>query len=605
METRRMRLMLSLIWENRRQYGQAMIGTLFSVVIALATPLIMAETIDAVLDAKPLNAPRFVVRAFESIGGREYVVQNLWIVAALLVALSVVRSAFMYVRGRANAQAAEKASLDLRERLYGHLQRLSYNYHVKAETGDLIQRCTSDVETTNRFLASQLMEAFGSVLMIGIAITVLLAKDAGLTLISTGMIIPLFLFAYLFFKQVIKHFKISDEAEGKLSAVLQENLTGMRVVRAFGRQRHEAEKFDAISSDLRRKNGKVLWLLAVYWSTSDLLTMAQIGAGLLAGVVYASNGRITVGTLSVFLSYLGMVLWPVRQLGRILSDAGKSLISLERIDEILRQPPEREDADSVRPSLSGDIVFDDVSFAYEEKRPVLEHVSFTVRGGETVAILGATGGGKSTLVHLLQRLYEPTCGRISIGGHPLEKIEKHHLRSRVGLVLQEPFLYSKTIKDNVGIARKRRTEEEIFEAARVAQADGFIRESEKGYETLVGERGVTLSGGQKQRIAIARTLMKENDILVFDDSLSAVDTQTDAAIRAGLLKKRGNVTTFIISHRITTLAEADRILVLDQGRIAQQGTHAELIARPGLYQRIYQIQSAMDEEFGEDAGELA
>ncbi|MDR0898709.1 MAG: ABC transporter ATP-binding protein/permease [Oscillospiraceae bacterium] len=594
--------MAALVKENTKYYLRGILATVVTVTIGLITPLLMAETIDAIIGTKPLNAPDFIVRAFEAIGGRDYVARNLWIVALILIGLSVIRSLAMYVRGRSTAQAAERVALDLRQKLYSHLQSLTYNYHVKAETGDLIQRCTSDVETTRRFLASQLIEAVNALLTIVIAVIILLGRHTPLTLISTAIVIPLFLFAFLFFKQVIKYFKISDEAEGKMSAVLQENLTGVRVVRAFGRQRYELEKFDEKSSDLRKKNDKLLWLLAIYWGGSDAAIMMQMCASLLAGVMFAAEGVITVGTLTIFLSYIGMILWPVRNLGRILSDAGKSLVSLERIDEILRQPKEADAENPITPSLSGDVVFDDVSFHYEENRPVLAHVSFTAKAGQTIAILGATGCGKSTLVHLMQRLYEPTGGQITIGGHPLDQIEKKHLRGHVGLVLQEPFLYSKTIKENVGIAMKEPEEEAVFEAARVAQAHEFILESEKGYETLVGERGVTLSGGQKQRIAIARTLLKDNDILIFDDSLSAVDTQTDAAIRQALSQKRQGVTTFIISHRITTLAEADQILVLEEGRVVQQGTHKELIAEPGLYQRIYEIQGAIEQEMEEDAG---
>ncbi|MCL1796581.1 MAG: ABC transporter ATP-binding protein/permease, partial [Clostridia bacterium] len=429
-----------------------------------------------------------------------------------------------------------------------------------------------------------------------VGFSVLFSRHALLTLYASAMVLPLFLFALLFFKQVVKHFKFADESEGKMSAVLQENLTGVRVVRAFGRQRYEVDKFDEKSADFRQKADKLIQLLSVYWSVSDMLTMLQIGATLIVGVLFTARGDISVGTLMVFISYIGMILWPVRQLGRILSDAGKSLVSLERIDEILRQPAETDAANPVTPPLNGDIVFDNVSFHYEENQPVLHNISFTVKAGETIAILGSTGCGKSTLMHLLQRLYEPRSGRITIGGCPIDQIEKRYLRGRVGLVLQEPFLYSKTIRENLGIAKHGYTDEEIESVARVSQAEGFIRESANGYETLVGERGVTLSGGQKQRVAIARTLMKDNDILIFDDSLSAVDTQTDTAIRRSLRELRKGVTTFIISHRITTLMEADRILVLESGKIVQQGTHLELIGQSGLYQRIYSIQSAMEED---------
>lgn len=592
--------MLSLIAENARFFLRAALGAAMAVSIRLVMPLLLAATVDSIIGETPFAAPAWIVRAYDAVGGRDFFRAHLYVVALLVVVLSLFQCAFMYLRGRATAQGAEQVALTLRDRLYSHLQKLSYQYHVKAETGDLIQRATTDVETTRRFLAAQLIEAVGSFLTVAIALSVLYSRDVKLSLVSSVMVVPLFLYAYIFFKQIVKYFRFADEAEGKMSAVLQENLTGVHVVRAFGRQRFEVDKFEEKSADVRNKADKLIHLLSVYWASSDAMTMVQICITLIVGVSMASSGAITIGTLMVFLTYVGYIFWPVRQLGRILSDAGKSLVSLERIDEILRQPAEEDAENPITPPLSGDIVFDDVSFYYEEKRPVLQNVSFTAKAGETVAILGATGCGKSTLVQLLQRLYEPRGGRITIGGAPLEKIQKHYLRSRVGLVLQEPFLYSKTIRQNVAIARREFTEEEVLDASRVAQAEDFIRESVNGYETMVGERGVTLSGGQKQRLAIARTLMKESDILIFDDSLSAVDTQTDAAIRKALRERRKGVTTFIISHRITTLSEADKILVMDGGTIVQQGTHRELIEQPGLYQRIYRIQSDIEDELLEE-----
>jgi len=298
---------------------------------------------------------------------------------------------------------------------------------------------------------------------------------------------------------------------------------------------------------------------------------------------------------------VNMLTFPIRQLGRILSDAGKSMVSMERIQGILNAEAEADEPNGLTPSLKGDIVFDHVSFAYDDgdKREVLSDVSFTIKAGQTVAILGGTGSGKSTLVMLLQRLFTPTQGQISIGGVPIDQIQRRHLRAHVGLVLQEPFLYSKTIRDNVGIAIKDYTMDQVNDAAQIACAQSFIEKSDKGYDTLVGERGVTLSGGQKQRMAIARTLMKDNHILIFDDSLSAVDTETDAQIRAALKQKQQGVTTLIISHRISTLQEADWILVLENGRLADQGTHAQLIHRPGLYQKINSIQTQLEQELSE------
>ena len=484
----------------------------------------------------------------------------------------------------------------MRDRLYRHLQTLPFDYHVKAETGDLIQRCTSDVETIRRFLSSQVIEMFRAVLMIGVALVVMLRMNWKMTLMSMVLIPLLFAFAFLYFKWVVKFFRIADEAEGKMSAVLQENLTGVRVVRAFGRESYEVEKYRKVNDDMFRKWRRVNDLLAVYWSGSDFLSMTQTGITLLFGVLMAARGELLMGEMTVFVSYISMLLWPIRQLGRILSDMGKSMVAFDRIDEILVIKSEEDDPDAVDAPIDRDIEFRHVGFEYEAKNPVLKDVSFTVKAGQTVAILGATGSGKSTLMLLLQRLYDVKRGDILIGGVSIKKIRKKHLRSRIGLVLQEPFLYSRSVRDNVRIVKPDISDEEVFEVTRTASAHEFIESFERGYDTPVGERGVTLSGGQKQRVAIARTLLKDNDVLIFDDSLSAVDTETDAAIRRALKEKKKGLTTFIISHRLTTLAEADFIIVLEDGKVAQQGTHAELIRQPGLYHRIYQIQSALEEE---------
>ena len=591
--------MWELVRANIWPFLGAMVSTIMIVLIGFMTPILLAETIDSVLGTAPSTLPAWLLQPIEALGGREFLRQNLWVLGAVLVGLNLINGVFTFFKGRLSAVASENIALTLRESLYSHLQHLPFSYHVHAATGDLIQRCTSDVETIRRFLSVQVMEVVNTVLLVTISLIILIGKNVTITLYSMILVPALFAFATWFFNRVHKGFRVMDEAEGKMSAVLQENLTGVRVVRAFGQQQREVDKFDEASSDFRNKARHLNDLLAIYWGGGDALSMLQAMITLLICVVYASRGEITVGALIIFTTYVSQLLFPIRQLGRTLSDAGKSLISMERIQDILSSPAEPEEPNALKPDLHGDIVFDHVSFAYDNDEPILKDVSFTIPAGKTVAVLGGTGSGKSTLMYLLQRLYEPTSGTISIGGVPLNKIDREYLRSHVGLILQEPFLYSKSIRDNVGIALNHPDMERIVDAAQIACAEGFITKADQSWDTLVGERGVTLSGGQKLRVAIARTLLKDNHVLIFDDSLSAVDTETDAQIRSALHDRAKDTTTLIISHRITTLSQADFILVLEDGRVADQGTHAELCSRPGLYQRINNIQNVLEDELNQ------
>ena len=589
------RLIKRLFSRNAAWFLGAFFCTVACVILDYIIPLVLAETLDHYLAGKPSVLPGVMKQWIGVYGDADYMVRHLYLVGLAIVGLNVLNGLFSYGKGRFQAQAGENVSRDLRNMLYEHIQKLPFSYHMRAETGDLVQRCTSDVDTVRRFLSVQMMSVINAVFMIVIALTVLFRRNIRLTLLSMLMVPVLFLFAFLFFKWVVKAFRASDEAEGRMSAVLQENLTGVRVVRAFGRQAYEIDKFHEKVTDLTNKNFRVNLLLAIYWATGDFLSMTQSMITLLVCLSAAISGEITLGVLVIYTTYVGKLLFPIRQLGRILSDAGKSMVALDRIGEILDEPAEPEEKDALKPDLHGDIVFSHVTFGYGEE-PVLKDFSMTIRHGETVAILGATGSGKSTLAYLLQRLFPLSKGDITIGGVSINKIDRSWLRQHVGLILQEPFLYSRTIRENVSIARPSVSESEADRAVRDAGALNFILESEKGFDTVVGERGVTLSGGQKQRLAIARTLLKDNSILIFDDSLSAVDTQTDAEIRAALKERRQDVTTIIISHRINTLMDADRIFVIEDGRVTQQGTHDELIGQEGLYSRVYQIQTSLENE---------
>ncbi len=587
-------LLFDFMRGHKRRYGGAILAVGFATLFSLASPLVLRLLIDSVIGGKPLQLPPWTLSLIERIGGTSLLVRNLWIGGLLIAVLTALQGTFLYLKGKWSAIAAESAAKTMRERLYDHLQHLTYDYHVKANTGDLIQRCTSDVETIRRFLAVQFIEVGRAIFMLGAVLPIMLSLNVKMTLVSMSVVPIVFTFALVFFAKVRKAFQQSDEAEGALSNALQENLTGVRVVRAFARQVYEMDKFDHYNSRYRSLTYRLIWLLAWYWGTSDLICLAQIGAVIVLGAFWAAQGSLSLGTFFVFASYVGMLLWPVRQMGRILTDMGKTLVSLGRIKEILDTPAEDLRLNGKKPKISGTIEFEHVNFSYGGARRVLQDVSFRVEQGQTVAILGPTGSGKSSLMHLLPGLYDYDKGSIKLDGVELREINKQWLRKHIGMVLQEPFLFSKSVRDNIGLAKKKPKEKEIMEAAQTAAIHDVILQFEEGYETPVGERGVTLSGGQKQRVAMARILVDTYPILIFDDSLSAVDTETDAAIQTALKRRRHYATTFIISHRITTLSEADVILVFNEGRLVQAGTHNELVGETGLYRRVWELQGSLE-----------
>ena len=607
---KKMKLLWNFMKGNRSLYVFSILAVGAAIFLRFAWPLVLRVTIDSIIGTKPIETSGWLQPLFTEIfnfmGGKTVLEKSLWMCSVILILLTLSRGIFLFFKGKWSATASESIAQKIRDKVYDHLQYLPFDYHVKAKTGDLIQRCTSDVETIRRFLSMQMVEVGRAFFMLFFALSFMLPMSVKMTLISLSLVPFIFAFAVIFFIKVKTAFKASDESEGRLSTVLQENLSGVRVVRAFARQKYEIDKFDEKNVEYRDLTYRLIRLLAWYWSVSDLLSLTQIIAVTVLGTYWAANGIITLGTLLAFSSYVGMLLWPVRQLGRVLTDMGKALVSIERIQEILEEPIEDLDDGISKEKIEGEIEFENVSFHYDEGHPILEDVSFKVKEGQTVAILGPTGSGKSTLVSLLPRLYDNQSGSVKIDGIDVKKISKRTLRDNIGIVLQEPFLFSKTLKDNIGLATNSYEDDMVFKAAQIASVHDVIESFEDGYETAVGEKGVTLSGGQKQRVAIARTIINGNPILIFDDSLSAVDTETDAAIRKRLNKLDTEATTFIISHRLTTLAEADMILVLEHGKIVQQGTHLELVDQEGLYKRVWAIQNSLEEELAlEEEGLLS
>lgn len=581
MKNRKIQLTLRFFKGAKRYFIVAVIASFITTVFNSLTPQIFRFTIDSVLDGDKYP----------------YLAEHLWVIAGVLVGVAMLSGAAMFFSRFFTARAGENFAENMRNALYAHVQRLPSAWHDKNQTGDIIQRCTSDVEVIRNFVVTQLLEVFRTVFLIGVSFAMMWSmnrKLSGIVLLFVPVIVA---YSAIFYRLIARRFTDADEAEGELSTVVQENATGVRVVRAFGREQYEMERF-------RKKNDAFakLWirlgtLSGLYWGIGDLITGLQVITVIVVGALEAVNGYISVGEFIAFASYNTALVWPVRGLGRILSDMSKAGVSFERVDYIIKAEEEAYGRKEEAPLSDFDISFSNVSFAYEEGQKVLSDVSFHIPQGKIFGILGGTGSGKSTVTQLLARFYELKEGEgsISLGGQDIREIPLEILRRNVAMVLQEPFLYSRTIRENIAASNPDATFEEIRNAAKIACVDDAIMSFPDGYDTLVGERGVTLSGGQRQRVAIARMLLQKAPVLIFDDSLSAVDAETDSLIRKALSVHMKGSTVILISHRITTLMAADEIMVLKQGRAEEMGTHSELIAKNGIYRKIYDIQMSHDD----------
>ncbi|NLN71040.1 MAG: ABC transporter ATP-binding protein [Chloroflexi bacterium] len=524
---------------------------------------------------------------------------DMLIIIVMFIGLALFQGTFTFISGWLAAKTAEGTTRRLRNFLFDHLQRLPFAYHAEAQTGDLIARATSDIDALNRFFSDQAI-GIGRIILIFVinfvAIMQLSPRLAWVSVVATPAIIAVSVY---FFSRVSKAYEAYQEQEATLSNRLQENLTGVRVVKAFARQAYESYKFDQENWHKFSLGKRLLSIESLFWPISDIICGAQLLVSYYTGAVMALNGEITVGTYMAFIALVIWIIWPLRNLGRLIVQTSTGMVSYKRVAELLKEQrePLLEGDYQAKDNVTGEIIFKDVCFEYEPGHPVLNKVSFNCNPGDVIALLGSTGSGKTTLVNLLPRFYDPTSGLITLDGVDITRYPRKYLRSQIGIVEQEPFLFSRTIRENITYGVQRTvSEEEVIQAAQFAAVHDVIISFPNGYDTLVGERGVTLSGGQKQRLAIARAVLKNPAILILDDSTSSVDSETEIQIRAALEQLMQTRTTFIIAHRIQSVMDADLILVFDKGEIVQQGTHEELMKTSTMYQDIFNIQTKIELE---------
>lgn len=595
------RAKLALLWrflKGSKRYFLLSIATAAVATLAdMLNPQIIRAAVDGAIGGRGGELPGYIQTLAERAGGFAYMGRNLWILALAVILVAGVQVVSQYGFRVYNTRASETLVKTMRDQLFGHIERLPYSWHMGNRTGDIIQRCTSDIETTKNFLSEQLTAIFRILLLLGLSVGFMLSMHPMLTVLALLPMPLTIIYSYFFHDKIQKGFMECDENEGKLSAMAQENLTGVRVVRAFGLERAEIDKFRTQNdhyTELWVSMGRVM---SRFWSSLDVLSGLQMMLVVICGAWFCVRGELLEGEYIAFITYNAMLIWPIRQLGRMISELSKAGVSIDRVAYIMNSPAEQEEPGAVDAPMDGDICFEHVNFGYENAPRMLHDISFTMKAGTTLGILGGTGSGKSTMMLLLDKLYplEEDGGRITIGGVDIRRIRTAHLRRNIGFVLQEPFLFSRTIGENIGAAAPELDIRGIRAAAAAAALDDTVCAFAHGYDTMVGERGVTLSGGQKQRTAIARTLAQKTPILIFDDSLSAVDTETDAKIREAISRRFGKASVILISHRITTLSAADKILVLEHGRIVEEGTHDALKSAGGVYQKIYETQTGKQE----------
>ncbi len=574
-----------------RSYRWQIIGTAFM--------LIGLTSIDMIFPA--------IIRQVIDVGFVEGHTQYFLVAAGILLGLGLLKWFINFGYRYTTQWLANQVAYDLRNQLYNHIQRLPFSYHDYTASGQLISRVIEDVRSMTNFTGSGLFELTRvMILMVGIII-ILFASQPLLAVVALIPLIPLVLLNTTFGKRIGKMFLSVDQALGELSSRLQENVNGVQVVRAFAREKFEVERFENANRLLFTNQIRVVQEMARTMPTSTLLVGISTLLILWFGGNMVLTKQITLGELVAFNSYVLLLSGPAQQLSWLINAAGESSAGLERTFEVLDHKPDiRSPGNPVVPTnMRGEVTFENVSFRYRyEKVNALHDIQLSIKPNQIVALVGPTGSGKTSLINLIPRFYDVTKGAVKIDGWDVRELDLKTLRSQIGIVLQTSLLFSSTIAENIAYGRPDASMDDIIAAAKAAQAHDFIMELSKGYETVVGERGITLSGGQRQRVAIARAILMNPRILILDDLTSSVDTQTEHLIQEALKNLMEGRTTFVIAQRLTTVRRADLIVVLDQGRIVEQGAHDELLTRDGLYRDIYNLQLRDQERFQEEMEEL-